>query len=284
MSGDNAPRRASGQAKRGPRGRTASARADAAPRSRGEAEWWRDYFDQDFVRLYGALLPPERTRAEVAALERLLALGPGAAVLDLACGWGRHAIELARLGYRVCGLDGSQPLLEHARRGADEAGVRVGWVRGDVRRLPWSGAFDAVVNLFSSLGYFLSDAEDLRALRAARDALRPGGVFVLETMHRDSIARRFAERDWWEGPAGEHVWVEREFDAVAGVSREWLRWRLPDGSAGEKFHAIRVRSATEWNALLRRARLVPLGWYGGWALEPFTHRSARLVVRAQRAG
>jgi len=248
----------------------------------GDAEpWWDSYFDEQFVRLYRPFLTEERTWAEVAGLVEALDLEPGARILDLACGWGRHATEFARVGFDVVGLDRSETLLRHARQRASGANVEVEWVCGDMRDLRWQSEFDAVVCLFSSLGYFLTDAEDLRVLRAARDALRPGGRFLLETMHRDLLARQFAERDWWEGESGEHVWVEREFDAVAGVSREWLRWRTADGAGGEKFHAIRVRAAAEWSVLLNDAGLEPVAWYGDWDLEPFTHLSENLIVVAR---
>jgi SAM-dependent methyltransferase len=244
--------------------------------------WWQDYFDDDFVRIYRPFLTPRRTAREVAGVVEMLELPAGSRILDLACGWGRHAVALARMGYRITGVDASETLLRHAARRARSAGVEVEWVHGDVRVLPWREHFDAVVCLFSSLGYFLSDEEDLRALRAARDALRPGGRFLLDTMHRDAVVREFAERDWWTGENGEHVWVEREFDALAGVSHEWLRWRVPDGAEGEKYHAIRVRTATEWDRLLRQAQLEPEAWYGGWRQEPFTHRADKLIIVATR--
>ncbi|HET7322133.1 MAG TPA: class I SAM-dependent methyltransferase, partial [Longimicrobiaceae bacterium] len=174
----------------------------------------------------------------------------------------------------------SAPLLDEARRRAGEAGVEVEWLCADMRTLPFREEFDAVLSLFSSLGYFKHEEDDLRALEAARAALKPDGLFLLETMHRDRVVSAYAERDWWEGANGEPVWVEREFDAVEGVSREWLRW-LDDGKLREKYHEIRVRTATEWMNLLRQARLEPVGWYGGWEAEEFTAESERLIVVAR---
>ncbi|MBV9774863.1 MAG: class I SAM-dependent methyltransferase [Gemmatimonadetes bacterium] len=244
-------------------------------------EWWRDYFDREFVRIYRDFLTPERTTREVEGITEILALPDGARVLDLACGWGRHSIELARAGYRVTGLDFSPTLLARARKRAEAAGVEVEWVRADMREVGRAAEFDAVLSLSSSLGYFLDDEEDLRVLRGAREALRPGGLFLMETMHRDHIVGDYADRDWWETADGATVWVEREFDAVEGISREWLRWRRGE-ETGEKTHALRIRSATEWDALLRRAGLEPVEWYGDWELAPFLHTSEVLVVVARR--
>jgi 2-polyprenyl-3-methyl-5-hydroxy-6-metoxy-1,4-benzoquinol methylase len=247
----------------------------------GGGKWWEEYFDARFVDLYRPFLTPERTRNEVAAIREILPLPLGARLLDLACGWGRHSVELARAGFAVTGVDLSETLLGVARRRAAKAGVEVEWVRADMREIPWSGEFDAVLSLFSSLGYFLSDAEDLRVLRAAHRALRPGGFLLLETMHRDFVVADYADRDWWKAENGTLVWVERELDAVEGVSREWLRWRKGE-ETGEKFHALRIRSATEWDALLRQAGLTPLEWYGDWELAPFLHTSESLIVVARR--
>lgn len=246
-----------------------------------EPTWWDGYFDESFIDLYRGFLTPERTRREVQGIREMLSLQADAEVLDLACGWGRHSVALAREGFRVTGVDWSETLLTSARRRADKAGVEVEWVRGDMREIAWEGRFHAVLSLFSSLGYFLSDEEDLRVLRAARQALRPGGHFLLETMHRDHIVGAFAERDWWENEDGTTVWVEREFDAVEGVSREWTRWRR-GSKEGEKYHELRIRNATEWDALIRRAGLVPVDWWGDWELAPFLHTSEDLIVVCRR--
>jgi 2-polyprenyl-3-methyl-5-hydroxy-6-metoxy-1,4-benzoquinol methylase len=239
--------------------------------------WWEGYFDQTFVSLYRDFLTPERTEREVAGLREMVALPPGGEVLDVACGWGRHSVSLARAGFRVTGLDLSETLLARGRKRAAAAGVKVDFVRGDMREIPWRGRFDAVLSLYSSLGYFLSDDEDLRVLRGAREALRPDGVFVMETMHRDHIVGDYAARDWWETDDGLTVWVEREFDAVDGVSREWTRWSK-GAKSGEKYHELRIRTATEWDRLLRQAGLVPVDWYGDWELAPFIHTSEDLIV------
>ncbi|CAN5824667.1 class I SAM-dependent methyltransferase [soil metagenome] len=248
-----------------------------------KADWWDGYFDETFVELYRAFLTPERTRREVRGLLKLLEISAGGSVLDLACGWGRHSVELARRGYAVTGLDWSATLLEHARRRSRRAGVDVEWVQADMRELPWTGRFDVVLSLFSSLGYFLSDAEDLRVLRAARQSLRPGGHFVLETMHRDHVVVHYTERDWWEAPGDMTAWVEREWDALAGVSHETLRWRREE-LGGEKQHAIRIRTATEWLALIAEAGLEPVDCYGDWDETPFTHTSENLVILAKPRG
>lgn len=252
-------------------------------RETSEADWWTTYFDDVFLRIYRPLKDETRTAIEVDAVCELLGLEESARILDVGCGWGRHSLELARMGFKVTGLDYSGRMLEEAERSAAAAALDVRWVRGDMREMGFADEFDAVVSMFSSLGYFATDEEDVAVLRGMRDAVVPGGLLLLETMHRDMIAREFAERDWWETPEGVLVRVERNFDAVAGISHEILRWRDVAGAAGAKPHSIRIRSATEWAAILEDSGWRAREWVGGWDLEPFTHLSERLIVVAERA-
>jgi hypothetical protein len=101
-------------------------------------------------------------------------------------------------------------------------------------------------------------------------------------MHRDHVVVHYTERDWWEAPRETTVWVEREWDALAGVSHETLRWRR-EKIEGEKQHAIRIRTATEWLDLLSDAGLEPVDCYGDWDHMPFTHSSENLIVLARPA-
>lgn len=103
-------------------------------------------FDEDYLYFYADRLSDERSDAETDLIWRLLRLRPGWDVLDLACGHGRIANRLAARGCRVTGLDATPLFLERARRDAEKRGVTVDYVDGDMRELPWTGRFDAVVN------------------------------------------------------------------------------------------------------------------------------------------
>jgi SAM-dependent methyltransferase len=149
-----------------------------------------------------------------------------------------------------------------------------------VRRQPFGDAsFEAVLNVFTSLGLFLDDAEDLAALREAYRLLKPGGRFLLESMHRDDVIADYAERDGWRLPDGTEVRVRRRFDAVRGISHERLQWRNGE-QRGRKRHALRLRTATEIAALLQAAGFDDVAYYGDWDGRPFTHRDSSLIAVA----
>jgi SAM-dependent methyltransferase len=131
----------------------------------------------------------DRSASEAGVAHRLLDLSPDSAVLDLACGHGRLANRLAERGCEVTGLDITPLFLDHARRDADRRGVSVDYVCGDMRRLPWSERFDAVLNWATAFGYF-DDAGNKLVLSQVHRALRPGGRFALDVENYTTALRR----------------------------------------------------------------------------------------------
>jgi SAM-dependent methyltransferase len=238
--------------------------------------WWRaGYFDDAYFQLHDSFFPEALSRSEVAAIVDLLGLHHGARILDAPCGWGRHATLFAEAGYDAVGADLSLDLLRHATASPAR------YSAADIRALPFPDAtFDAVLNVFTSLGLFLDDAEDVRTLIEARRVIRPGGGFLLETMHRDEIVGVYAERDAWVLPDGTEVRVRRRFDPVTGISHERLRWRRGD-ERGEKRHALRLRTATEIDRLLRLAGFASIEYFGDWNGEPLRLDSPRLIAVAR---
>lgn len=245
--------------------------------------WYADYFDERYLDVFSASFTDEHSQAEAQAVARFLDLPPGASILDLACGQGRHAIALARMGYTVTGLDLSPLLLARATTTAAEAGVTVTWVEGDMRDLPWEGAFDACINLTTAFGYFATDDENEIVLRQVAKVLKPGGQFLIETMHRDYIVREYQQHDWYETDDETLVWTLRLFDAIKGRTTVVERYRTAEGEEGERYHNIRVYTATELHAMLRRAGLEPVDTWGEWEGDAFSFDSTRLIVRAVKS-
>jgi SAM-dependent methyltransferase len=247
-----------------------------------ETIWFEDFFGVDYFAIYEDVLPPERTAAEVKNILALLDLPPGARVLDMACGHGRHAIPLALLGYQVTGFDLSEVFLERARADAEAAGASVRWLHGDMRELPFDGEFDAVINIFTAFGYFEDPADDLRVLRGVRSALRPGGRFLLETLHRDGLVARFAPRSFEKTTSGAIVLHERRWDLVGDVIVDEVTLIRPDGTRRNFTTRVRLHSLDEFLALLRQADLEPEGWYGGLDAGELGLNSRRLAIISRR--
>lgn len=245
---------------------------------------WDLVFDETYLQTYLPSVDLERTRAEALAAAALAEIEAGAEILDCPTGFGRHAIVLAAEGYRVTGLDRSEALLAEAerRRGAAE------WprlVRGDYRGLPFEDAsFDAVFNLFSSLGY-LGRADDVGVLREFSRVLRPGGALIVETAHRDGFARfaqPFAQRTWDRLPDGSLYLEERTPDWAAGTIDTYRVIVSPSGERVERPYVLHLYSAKEWVEMLREAGFDEVDAFGSWdGVTPITPDAWRLILSAR---
>jgi SAM-dependent methyltransferase len=151
------------------------------------------YEDDDFWREnYEVMFSDEAFRRATEDVDRLLSLigTPPRQVMDLCCGPGRHAIPLAQRGIEVTAVDLSPFLLDKARENARIAGVSVEFVHSDMRRFARLNAFDAVLNLYTSFGYFPSREDDNRVLANIYASLRPGGVVVIDVVGKELQGRR----------------------------------------------------------------------------------------------
>ncbi len=251
--------------------------------------WYEEFFASgDYVRYWlggedTPLIPAERTEREVACLVDVLALPPGASVLDLACGHGRHAVPLAQRGYAVIGLDLAEYHLEMARRRAADAGVQVEWVRADMREIPQTmdGRFDAVINMLTAFGYFESDDEDRRILEGVRRALRPGGCFLLDFINRDRVMRQYREKDWLEHD-GDVLLEARRFDFLTGRTYGTRTVIGPDGGRHVTRIAVRQYTAAELAAMFRDAGLPVERVWGNFDGSDLTLDSRRCIMLGRK--
>jgi SAM-dependent methyltransferase len=207
---------------------------------------------EDYLYFYGRGLTDERSDAEVAALVRRLELVPPLQILDLACGFGRHANRLAALGHIVTGLDLMPGFLEIARREAAERGLQVDYRQGDMRQLAFESSFDLVLLIFTSFGYF-SDEEKARLMARIARALRPDGRLAFDILNRDAVARYFLEPDVVEVDG--NLMINRpSFDPLTGRFHN-QRVVIRDGVRKEKPYFTRMYNPSEICALLAEADL-----------------------------
>lgn len=130
-----------------------------------EPEWWQTLFDEKYLSTYIDRLTPEQTTKEVDFIVSTLDLEKGAKILDLACGHGRHSLELAKRGYRVTGVDYSEHFINIAKENAKKENVNVTYTQGDMREISYKDEFDAVVNIFTSFGYFKDDSDNVKVFK-----------------------------------------------------------------------------------------------------------------------
>jgi len=241
------------------------------------AEWFRDWFGDAYISLY-----PHRDEEEAESGVRLFIedaqVPPGTRVLDLACGAGRHLERLRSRGYEATGMDLSATLLAEARR---RAGVAGAIVRGDMRALPFADAcFGALVNFFTSFGYFLTAEEDLHVVGEIRRVLQPGAPFIMDYLNAPWVIDRL-EPETVSEINGQRVrqvrWVEGD--------HVFKRIELLDGSAEpEVFHErVRLYDLASLEEILGERGLVVESRFGGYDGAPFHNGSPRLILRGRAA-
>jgi SAM-dependent methyltransferase len=246
--------------------------------------WYASWFGEEYLALY-----PDRDDLEAQRQAQFAfgLLGPYAAkarggILDLACGTGRHAVVLARHGTPVTGLDLSTTLLARARaRRSDPA---PGFVRADMRRLPFArGSFGAVVNFFTSFGYFDDAADDVRVVSEIGRVLAPGGAFLSDVFNASRVLATLVSREE-KTVAGERVSIRRRYDS--STRRIEKEITMGTGPQARTFRErVRVYLRDELEALHGDACLSVTAAFGDFDGSPFDpRRSPRLILLARAGG
>jgi SAM-dependent methyltransferase len=244
-------------------------------------EWFEHFFDAEYVARLRDEKPLRQTRTEVAFLLRSLRLPPGARILDVPCGYGRHAAELARRGFRVVGVDLSRSMIAEARR-RFAARPRLSFRRRDMRRIAFRVEFDAVVNLYTSFGYF-TPAQNEAALRRMARALRPGGRLLID--HRDpGYDATLPRRLWYRSGPRRFILEDRRFDPRTKITRS-TQLTITTGRRRVVQKTLRLQeySLPQWRRLLRRVGLRLRRAYSGYDGRPYRPGSTgRLIVLAEK--
>jgi SAM-dependent methyltransferase len=221
--------------------------------------------------------------------------------LDLCCGFGRIGLELARRGFSLTGVDITESYLDCGREEAAAEGLPAEFICEDVRSFKRPGAFDTAINMYNSFGYFEDPADDRLLVQNAFESLKPGGVFFIETLGKEIVAREFIEGEWFRR-AGFLVLTEYEVLDSWGAMKN--TWRLIPGQGGEaaadspdrggdpppaaapgiieKTFVHRLYAASELRSLLLDAGFARVEVYGGWDERPYDGRAVKLILAGRK--
>ena len=243
-------------------------------------EWHRSFFRNSFYNP-ASEAAVEKAPAEAAFVLKQLKLKKGAALLDLCCGPGRHAVEFAAKGLAVTGFDFSSEYLKEAAARAEKRKVALRLLRGDMRALNCEGGFDAVVNLFTSFGYFPRFSDDLKTLRGVTAALKPGGLFLIDIINGDFIRSHFTPRDWYD--LGDHYLLEERTAGRDGLNNTWIKIDKKTGRIRQKTFFNRLYGRMRLAAALKKSGLRPLKFWGSFGGGPLSADSIRMLCLAKKA-
>ena len=246
-------------------------------------KWYERFYLKDFMEAVG-FAPPEQTEVEAGFVRKALNCPADARVLDLCCGYGRHTVQLAQsAGYTMTGLDLSEDYLEIAAKTFSHPNVT--YVKGDMRHIPYENHFDAVINLFTSFGYFDRDEENEAVLKEVHKALKPGGLFLLDNENKfffvfNDVFRK--QRHWEKVSEDKYLLMENEFDVEK--EREMFTVHvLEKGVITETSgYNIRLYSFPEIKEMLNRNGFEVRQTWGDYRGGPYSVQSKRLIILSSK--
>jgi SAM-dependent methyltransferase len=241
--------------------------------------WWQKFFDENYMRVYQEL--EVKSFRDVESIVKMMDLKPKAKILDLCCGYGRHSIELAQRGFKVTGYDLSDFFLKKAKSDSAASGLKIEYVRGDMRKLPFESQFDAAINVFTSFGYFPSEKDDLKVLKGVHRALKEKGLFLIDLKNREHLIRNFQRRTW--RPDKRFIMLEDNF--IDLFTSRWESTRtlvFGNGKRAEHSFSLRLYSFAEVLDLLKRAGFMLESVYGDFEFSEYSLDSPRMILISRK--
>jgi len=241
------------------------------------SNWQANFFRDVAQQFWWRVMTPEMTRPEVDFLDRILQVGPGAKLLDVPCGNGRHAHELAKRGHSVTGVDLSVEAIEEAQKVASSA---CRWKAGDMCDLPWASEFDGAYCVGNSFCYVNRDGA-VQFLRAVAKTLKPGGRFVLDTgMAAESILPNLIRSRWFR--VGDIFMLsENQYDATE--SRLDIQYTfIQAGKVDTRPASYYCFTVAELRRMHAEAGLEPVEQMGSFGGEAYQLGSPRLILVSRR--
>ena len=226
----------------------------------------------------------EQTAKQVAFIVDILQLRGGERVLDLACGYGRHSLELARRGFHVVGVDITECYIADARKSAEAEGLNATFVQSDIRDVSFYEEFDVVLNLADgAIGYLENDEENHKIFEVIAGALRPGGKSLIDICSREHAEMHFPKKHWEIGSHGVSL-PSFEYDAASkrmlygGFGIRFGEIAMPPESI-EAHSSTRLYSYQEIMEIFNELGMNTVAGYGDYDMSvPLHHKCLQQVI------
>ena len=225
----------------------------------------------------------ETTPSEVKAIVSILGLKPKAKVLDLCCGYGRHAIPMTQMGFRITGFEISESLYNKAKEYSKTSEVKFKLILGDMRslHLKVKEKFDAVINIFTAFGFYTKESDNQRVLNGVAKVLKPGAKFLIDLSNRENVLKRWQPRQWYSA-GGKTVLEQAMFDFFSS-RLEVTRTHISGNNTREvSDFSIRLYSLHEMLAMIKKAGLSTVAVLGDFDMTQYSVDSRRMIILAQK--
>jgi len=188
------------------------------------------------------------------------------------------------MGYRVTGFEISKPLYEKAKEQAKIAHVKLKLVLGDMRRLTQQvdGAVDAVINIFTSFGFYTRESDNQKVLNGVAKLLKANGLFLIDLANRENVLKRWQPRQWYSS-SGFTVLEESMFDFFSSRLEMKRTYLNPKRNGEVSDFSIRLYSLHEMLAMIQKAGLSTMAVYGDFNLNQYSADSRRMIILAQKS-
>lgn len=235
---------------------------------------------EDYLFSYSPIITPKISQQQTEFIIKALSLKKNDKVLDLCCGFGRISNLLAEQELQVVGLDSSDEFLNMAREEAKKKELTVNYLHGDMRALPFNHEFDAIINIFTSFGYFL-DEENLKVLQEISKSLKPKGKFLIDVINKDWVLRNYLPYVVSSREGGYIIEIN-DYDSFTSTMQS-ERLLINRGRLKKAKFFVRMYTYTELNYLLKKVGLKIISAYGSFDLgDKFSLNSKRMILISQK--
>ncbi len=257
-------------------------------------DWFIGYFDELYYKTYKPYEDEDHNKMEAEFIANVLNLPKGSKILDVGCGYARHAVYLAKMGYYVSCLDISDYLLKKAEERIREFNVYnlIRIIKCDMRNMNFDHEYDAAYIFYTTFGYF-SDDENFKVLNNLNKALKKSGLLLIDVpnpfrmfssaLHASLLRGRDATRYiWWES-GGYYILEKHDIDVL---NSRWIMDRVfIDKNTGRKISQrvsiVRIYMPTELKRLLNEAGFKIIKLYGDYKSGEYSILSPRLIILSQ---
>lgn len=247
-----------------------------------EKNWYNHFFDEDYWFLYEDRFNEEKTREDVELLITLTEVNNQATILDLACGQGRHTIELAKKGFKVIGFDISKALLEKGKKEAEAKGLNIQWLKGDMKQLEFRNEFELIINMYTSFGFLPSHQENVAVLEKCYKALKPDGMFLMDVWNAYFVVHNFPATNWYHKKNNVLVLEERTYDATEGKMNTKIIIKDPNEVLKTIEHTMFMYTPAELVRMFKSANFEDIKIFSNLQGAAYSLKKPRVILTARK--